>query len=100
MNDEINYKLIAEKLWGILDDISCGFDHYKPDMKDKFVYYVLKKCEERGEYAKSYDGQTLTFTKDIPVIEDLDPMTKWFKEAWKIEKGKPEPVVVPPISVK
>jgi hypothetical protein len=64
--DEINYKLIAKRLWDILDDISCGFDHYKPDMRDKFVNYVSKKIEERNLYANSPDGQTLTFQKDIP----------------------------------
>jgi hypothetical protein len=86
MNEDINYKLIAERLWSILDDISSGFDHYKPDMQNKFVHYVLKKVEQRGLYANSYDGLTLTFEKDIPVEENLDPMCKWFKEAWKIEK--------------
>ncbi len=95
--DEINYKLIAKRLWDILDDISCGFDHYKPDMRDKFVNYVSKKIEERNLYANSPDGQTLTFQKDIPVLEDLDPMCKWFKDAWKIEKDIPMKTDVAPI---
>lgn len=94
--EEINYKLISQRLWGILDDISTAFDHYKPDMKDKFVNYVNKKCEERSDYANSFDGQTLTFIQEIPIIEDLDPLCKWFKDAWNIEKdlkNKPEPII-------
>lgn len=100
MSDDINYKLIAQRLWCILDDIDTAFDHYKPDMKDKFVNYVSHKCRERGEYANSLDGYTLTFNEDIPVIEDLDPMCKWFKDAWKIEKEAPQSVDVPKIPVK
>ena len=99
-NSMINYKLIAERLWGILDDIDTAFDHYKPDMKDRFVNYVNEKSKERSSYANSLDGQTLTFNKDIPVLEDLDPMCGWFKDAWRIEKelkSKPE-VSVPKIS--
>lgn len=84
---EINYKLIAKRLWSILDDIDTAFDHYKPNMKDRFVNYVSEKCRERGLYANSLDGQTLTFTKDIPVIEQCDPMCAWFKDAWRIEKN-------------
>ena len=87
MKNEINYKLIAERLWAILDDIDCGVDHYKPELDDKFVNYVIEKSKERGWYANSLDGQTLTFNEDIPVVEDLDPMCKWFKEAWIIEKN-------------
>lgn len=86
MNEELNYKLIAERLWSILDDISCAFDHYKPDMNNNFVNYVSKKCEEKGWYANSLDGQNLTFKKEIPIIDNLDPMCKWFKDAWNIEK--------------
>jgi hypothetical protein len=86
MNNEINYKLIAERLWGILDDIDCSVDHYKPALDDKFVNYVSEKIKERGWYANSLDGQTLTFEKDIPIIDNLDPMCKWFKDAWRIEK--------------
>lgn len=86
MNNDANYKLIAERLWSILDDIDTAFDHYKPDMTDKFVNYINHKCSERGLYANSYDGQNLQFVKDIPIVEDLDPMCKWFKDAWAIEK--------------
>ena len=85
MND-INYKLTAERLWSILDDIDTAFDHYKPDMKDRFVNYVYEKCRERGLYANSKDGQTLTFVKEIPVINGADPMCRWFRDAWTIEK--------------
>jgi len=100
-NSMINYKLIAERLWGILDDIDTAFDHYKPDMKDRFVYYVNEKSKERGLYANSLDGQTLTFNEDVPIIEDLDPMSKWFKDAWLLEKelkNKPE-VDIPKIPI-
>lgn len=100
-NSMINYKLIAERLWGILDDIDTAFDHYKPDMKDRFVNYVNEKSKERSLYANSLDGQTLTFNNNIPIIEDLDPMSKWFKDAWLIEKelkNKPE-VDIPKIPV-
>lgn len=41
-------------LWKMLDDISTAGDAFKPDDSD-FVQYVLKKCEERGEYLTS-DG--------------------------------------------
>jgi hypothetical protein len=97
MEEEINYKLIAQRLWNILDDIDTAFDHYKPDMQNNFVNYVNHKCRERGEYANSLDGQTLTFTKDVPVEEDLDPMCKWFKEAWQIESNKQPKAVIPPL---
>ena len=100
-NSMINYKLIAERLWGILDDIDTAFDHYKPDMKDRFAYYVNEKSKERGLYANSLDGQTLTFNEDVPILEDLDPMSKWFKDAWLLEKelkNKPE-VDMPKIPV-
>lgn len=97
IKDMNNYKLIAERLWGILDDIDTAFDHYKPDMKDKFVNYVNKKCQDRFDYGVSEDGYVLTWNNNIPIIEDLDPMTRWFKDAWHIEKeakNKPE-VVIP-----
>jgi hypothetical protein len=76
---------MAERLWGILDDMDTAFDHYKPNMSDKFVNYIDKKCRQRQEYMVSLDGQTLT-PLEIPIIEDLDPMTRWFSDAWKIEK--------------
>lgn len=86
---EIDYRLIAHRLWEILDDIDTAFDHYKPDMKDKFVIYVQHKCVERQKYGTSKDGYTLEFVdkKDIPILENLDPMCRWFKDAWRIEKG-------------
>lgn len=88
MNGEnINWKLVATRLWGILDDIDTGFDHYKPNMNEKFVKYVSAKVLERQKYMQSKDGQTLEFV-GIPIIEDLDPMCKWFKDAWQIEKDK------------
>jgi hypothetical protein len=86
MSDNIDYKLIAKRLWSILDDIDTAFDHYKPNTKDGFVNYVNIKCRERSFYANSFDGQNFTFVEDVPIIEDLDPMCKWFKDAWKIEK--------------
>jgi len=99
MEEEINYKLIAERLWSILDDIDTAFDHYKPDMKDNFVNYVNEKCQDRFSYGFPEDGYVSTFTwnNNVPVIEDLDPMCRWFKDAWRIEKDKPTKVTVPPI---
>ena len=97
MEEEINYKLIAERLWSILDDIDTAFDHYKPDTKDKFVNYVNEKCQDRFGYGFSEDGYVLTWNNNVPVIEDLDPMCRWFKDAWRIEKDKPTEVTVPPI---
>jgi len=88
MNDEINYKLIAQRLWNLLDDIDTAFDHYKPDMKNNFVHYVSHKIRERGLYAISTDGQTLTFKEEIPIMEYEDAMVTWFKDAWRIEKDK------------
>lgn len=88
VDKEINYKLIAKRLWDLLDDIDTAFDHYKPNMSDKFVHYVNCKVRERGLYANSPDGQTLTFNKEIPILEENDPMVKWFKDAWRIEKDK------------
>ena len=88
MSNEINYKLIAERLWNILDDIDAAFDHYKPNMHDNFVHYVSHKIRERGLYANSFDGYTLTFNENIPVIEEEDAMIRWFKDAWRIEKDK------------
>ena len=100
MSEEmINYKLIAERLWSLLDDIDTAFDHYKPDMQNNFVNYVNAKVRERHLYAQSKDGYNLWFAyhKDIPIIEKLDPMCRWFKDAWRIEKDKPTEVTVPPI---
>ena len=99
MEEEINYKLIAERLWSILDDIDTAFDHYKPDMKDNFVNYVNEKCQDRFSYGFPEDGYVSTFTwnNNVPVIEDLDPMCRWFKDAWRIEKDRPTEVTVPPI---
>jgi hypothetical protein len=79
--------LIARRLWELLDDIDTAFDHYKPDMKDPFVNYVDHKCRERYDYMDS-DGYNLKPKIDLPVEEDLDPMCKWFKDAWRIEKQK------------
>lgn len=87
-DQELNYKLIAERLWNLLDDIDTAFDHYKPNMDDRFVHYVDCKIRERGLYANSIDGQTLQFNKEIPILENDSPMVKWFKDAWKIEKGR------------
>ena len=84
--ENVNWKLMAERLWGLLDDIDTAFDHYKPTMSDRFVNYVHKKCIERQDYLESPDGHTLR-AKEIPVVEDLDPMCKWFKDAWTIEKN-------------
>jgi len=83
-----NWQLIAKRLWGLLDDIDTAFDHYKPDMKDPFVNYVNHKCREREEYMISKNGYDLIPKIDLPVEEDLDPMCKWFKDAWRIEKQK------------
>jgi hypothetical protein len=83
-----NWELIAKRLWSLLDDIDTAFDHYKPNMKDSFVNYVNHKCRERQDYMVSPDGQTLQPRSEIPVVEDLDPMCKWFKDAWRIEKLK------------
>lgn len=88
MNNEINYKLIAQRLWQILDDIDTSFDHYKPNMNDSFVNYVDCKVRERSLYANSKDGQNLVFNPDIPVLESDDPMVKWFKDAWRIETSR------------
>jgi len=82
-----NWELIARRLWELLDDIDTAFDHYKPDMKDPFVNYVDHKCRERYDYMDS-DGYNLKPKIDLPVEEDLDPMCKWFKDAWRIEKQK------------
>lgn len=51
----------AEALWCLLDDISTAGDMFKPDLKDPFVAYVLRKCEERGEHFIS-DGYKLFVT--------------------------------------
>ena len=83
---EINYKLIAERLWNILDDIDTANDHYKPDMNNYFASYVDVKIRDRFQYATDNDNTGLKFNKDIPILENLDPMTRWFKEAWEIEK--------------
>lgn len=85
---EPDYKLIAERLWEILDDIDTATDHYKPNNDDKFVRYVYAKLKERHSYMKS-DGYKLTAVQktDIPIMEDLDPMTRWFKDAWNIERN-------------
>jgi hypothetical protein len=88
MNDEINYELIARRLWQILDDIDTSIDHYKPNMNDNFVNYVDCKVRERSLYANSKDGQNLVFNPDIPVLESDDPMVKWFKDAWRIETSR------------
>lgn len=86
-NREVNWELMAKRLWELLDDIDTAFDHYKPEMKNSFVNYVNHKSRERYDYMESNDGQTLQ-PKEIPTVEDLDPMCKWFKGAWKIEKLK------------
>jgi hypothetical protein len=83
-----DYKLIAERLWMILDDIDTASDHYKPNNNDKYVQYIYAKVKEKNDYMYSPDGYKLEAIPKckIPVIEDLDPMTRWFKDAWKIEK--------------
>lgn len=85
---EIDYRIIAHRLWELLDDIDTAFDHYKPNMNDKFVNYVHKKCVERQIYGCSEDGYNLNFVnkENIPIFEKLDPMCRWFKDAWRIEK--------------
>lgn len=83
-----DYKAIAERLWEILDDIDTASDHYKPDNNDKYVRYVYAKVKEKDKYMSSPDGHTLKAIpkNKMPVVEDLDPMTRWFKDAWQIEK--------------
>jgi hypothetical protein len=60
-------------------------------MQNNFVNYVNTKVRERQLYAQSKDGHNLWFAynRDIPIIENLDPMCRWFKDAWRIEKDKP-----------
>lgn len=84
----LDYKWIAERLWMILDDIDTASDHYKPNNEDKYVQYIYAKVKEKNNYMYSPDGYKIEAIPKckIPVIEDLDPMTRWFKDAWKIEK--------------
>ncbi len=84
----VNWEHMAKRLWHLLDDIDTAFDHYKPNMKDSFIHYVNHKCRERQDYMVSHDGQTLQPRPEILPEEDLDPMCKWFKDAWGIEKLK------------
>lgn len=51
----------AEALWCLLDDISTAGDMFKPDLKNPFVAYVLRKCEERSKHFES-DGYKLFVT--------------------------------------
>ena len=57
----------AEALWKLLDDIDTASDMFKPsDLTSykAFYRYVMKKAEDRHEYLRSLDGQTLVVTKE------------------------------------
>jgi len=52
----------AERLWGILDDISTAGDYYKPAICP-YSSYVMKTCESRIGLITS-DGHTLKWYWD------------------------------------
>ncbi len=49
-----DWKLKAEKLWELLDDIDTYFDMFKPDM-EAFERRVEDKCQQRHKHLAS-DG--------------------------------------------
>jgi hypothetical protein len=54
------WKSVAEKLWGLLDDIDTASDMFKPEMQ-AYEKYVCAKAEERHKLLSS-DGYTLWMT--------------------------------------
>jgi hypothetical protein len=60
--DENTWKLIAEKLWELLDDIDTAGDLFKPPI-NRFFRYITDKSTQRHKYLKS-DGQTLILTRE------------------------------------
>jgi hypothetical protein len=90
---EVDWEKIAKGLWGILDDISTSYDHYKPSIYNthsthKCLRYISTKAENRHRYMSSPDGYELVpkGVNELPKIDDADAMTRWFREAWVIEK--------------
>jgi len=61
----MEYKEIAEKLWGLLDDISTADDVIRPE-DTPFYRYVMERVGKRGEYMYSPDGYKLVVTEELP----------------------------------
>ena len=62
-DNAINEDSVVAKLYGIIDNISTGFDMFHPEMKG-FEKYVSAQVEKAGKYINS-DGYYLFFTDDI-----------------------------------
>lgn len=61
VSNSISFREMAEKLWGLLDDIDTASDMFKPsDEKSAMAFYryVMSKQSERHKYLKS-DGYKL-----------------------------------------
>jgi hypothetical protein len=86
----VDWEKIAKGLWSLLDDISTSYDHYKPTEYScmKCLHYINVKAQERNKYMYSPDGYDLVpaGANELPNVENLDAMTRWFKDAWNIER--------------
>lgn len=61
MKDKNDFRIIAEKLWCLLDDIDTASDMFKPSDERSamaFYKYAMKKQAERHKYLRS-DGYNL-----------------------------------------
>jgi len=90
---KVEWEKIARGLYEIIDDISTSFDHYKPNQYNldnclHCLRYISIKCKESGKFMYSDDGYSLLPVADqyLPKEDNINPMEKWFKEAWEIEK--------------
>lgn len=61
----VDYKRAAEALWKLLDDISTLDDACRGN-ETVFARLALQVVEQRHEWAKSYDGQTLVWKGSAP----------------------------------
>jgi hypothetical protein len=80
---EIDWQNKAEKLWQLLNDIDTASDMFKPhDEKSykAFFDYTMKKCQERGKYMNSLDGQTLTSVEQEIYNYQLKERTRLLQE--------------------
>jgi hypothetical protein len=89
----VDWEQIAKGLWMLLDDISTSYDHYRPNEFSlrtcmQCLNYISSKTKDRNHYMYSPDGYELVpyGVNELPKIDDTDAMTRWFRDAWKIER--------------
>ena len=75
VRNSISFREMAEKLWGLLDDIDTASDMFKPqDEKSAMAFYkyAMSKQAERHQYLKS-DGYKLYTSDEFEQLPKSEP---------------------------